>query len=295
MYNSGCKKFTIHGERKYNLYIGNNGKGAGKLVMKTDQLEKGVIELVKRSKKSIMLVAGIISIVIVAVIVYVMCIRNTIRIKSGDVQSINVEMLGAVNVGNYGENNRFTVKDEQNINYIIDTLKAYAKRRKSNPYPMTSVDYKITVNLKKGATKEYTLKGFSLPSDNHMSEVLSSKEVMQAIRTVFTIDKSKIDKAEYYYWEETNADRATFETIKDREVIEKIIRIAQKDAMVNPMDSMEEKNSGFVIYDREGNMLLGVNISPSMEGYAELVKLFPSIPDHVEEVEHKGNPNLIVK
>lgn len=281
MYNSGCKKFTIHGERKYNLYIGNNGKGG--------------IELIRSSKKSIMLVVGMVSIVIAAVIIYVMYIRNTIRIQPGEVQSIDVEMLGAVNIGDYGKGSRFTVQDEQNINYIIDTLKAYAKRRKSNPYPMTSVDYKITVNLKKGATKEYTLKGVSLPSDKHMSEVLSSKEVMQAIRTVFTIDKSKIDKAEYYYWEETNADRVTFETIKDRKVIEKIIRIAQKDAMVNPMGSMEEKNSGFVIYDREGNMLLGVNISPSMEGYAELVKLFPSIPDHVEEVEHKGNPNLIVK
>ncbi len=62
---------------------------------------------------------------------------------------------------------------------------------------------------------------------------------------------------------------------KKRKCILKIIMVCFSLALLN---------SGFVFYDKDGNMLLAVQIYPTMEGYDELVKLFPKIPYHVNNL-----------
>lgn len=218
---------------------------------------------------------------IVLIVAYLKFRSNTLSIKASDVKSIQVNMEGPVTRSYYCDNAHFTLLEESNINYILDAIKA-SKGKKYSEYEMSSVEYEIAISLKDGSTKEYSIRGFSLGSNNHMNEVLASKEVVTQIRTAFTIDKTKISKVEYYYWENRDTETANTVEIKDSEMIEKILQVAKNDILSNANKSTKHTKSGFQFTDRSGNVLLVVNISSDMKEYEELLKMIPAIADHVQ-------------
>ena len=218
---------------------------------------------------------------IAIIVAYLKFRSNTLSIKASDVKSIQVNMEGPVTRSYYCENTHFTLLEESNINYILDTIKASEDKNYSE-YEMSSVEYEIAITLKDGSTKAYSIRGFSLGSNNHMNEVLASKEVVTQIRTAFTIDKTKISKVEYYYWENRDSETANTVEIKDSEMVEKILQVAKNDVLANASKSTKHTKSGFEFTDSSRNVLLVVNISSDMEGYEELLKMIPAIAEHVQ-------------
>ncbi len=226
--------------------------------------------------------------IIAIVLIFVLLVYRKLNIRGlginiNDVKSIKVTFDGAYEGAYYSSNPKFTVSDQENIKYIFNTIEASEKDGGLyKKYDMLPMGYNFTILLKNGNVKEYILHGRDVPTRNHMGKVLSSKEVVQQIRTAFTIDKSKINKVVYYYWENSKDKTSICEEVKDSVMIDKILEIAKKDVLKDPQKSMENTKSGFEFTDSNDMQLLVVNLRTDMDGYEELVKMLPKIAEHVK-------------
>lgn len=205
--------------------------------------------------------------------------RNTFPIKAKDVASIEVTMDNS-SYGYYSIDPKFTVVDKDNIDNILKTLLQKRNGELKNKYDEVHRGYNIIINMNDGDIEEYSL-GTTLRPSVHMQDLLQSEEVVKQIRTAFTIDMSTIDRVEYYFESEDDTD-AVKQEIQDKVTIDKIIKIAQEDALENADSSMDSTTSGIQFSDKDGNPILVVNISEDMEGYDNLVELLPQIEDHVK-------------
>ncbi|MDO5292233.1 MAG: hypothetical protein Q4F05_05725 [bacterium] len=234
------------------------------------------------SRKGIILLVCI-TIAIIIVSIYTKLKDDSFFINEKNVKSIDVNIVGELQQAYYCKDPKFTVVEASNIQYILDTIKSNEDKnqKKYDQYTTAAVEYAITINLKDDSTQKYTLKAYQLSTANFMSEVLSSKEVVQQIRTPFTIDTSVISKVEFYYWEDENAEKAKSEVIEDNRTIENILQIAKLNVLSDANKSMESTKCGFVCSDSSGTAILVLNVYSGMEGYNDLLKIKPLIKNYV--------------
>lgn len=224
--------------------------------------------------------------IVVVVIIMAIYIKHkyySFPFNEGDVKSIDVMVTQGLNQAYYCSNPKFTVVESRNIECILNAIKAGDDRGKRINEERTSqwVEAEITINLKDGVSKTYSLTTQGLNQDKDMAQALNSKEVVQQIRSAFTIDLNTVRKVEFYYWGEENTEKAKCELIKDRSVIEKILQIAKCNVVADADKSMESTKCGFQFSDENGTVKLIINIYPGMEGYNELLKIKPSISEDV--------------
>lgn len=195
--------------------------------------------------------------------------RNTFPIKAKDVSSIEIAVDG---LGpSYVIHPEFKVVDKENIENILKALLDKRNGKLDSKVDTTFETYDIQIVLNNGDVEEYSLGGNYLPSE-HMSDVIDSEEVIRQIRKEYTINKDDICQAEYNYANE-DLSIAIDGKIQDKESINKIIELAQRDTLINPDNYLNETKSFVNILDSKNNLLLQVMIYKDMEGYDEIVDL----------------------
>ena len=233
-----------------------------------------------KKKNITILIGAIVLLIVISFVLYWMNKSDPYDINPSEVANIQVKMEGSFPQGDYCEKPKFVIESPKNIEHVIHTLQSEQKRKKYEDYVSASVKYEFTFHFVNGTQKEYSLQGFMTSEENRMEEVLSSEEVVKQIRSAYIIHSEDIEKVQYYYWKDKEAESAPTIEITDSSVINTILEVAKKDVLARPRESLDNTDCGFVFYNKDGDMILTVQVSKKMKGYDQLLKVMPSIQEY---------------